>query len=92
MVAFEESEKESSNTVFESPPATAVNTAAPSRAPSIAYTESQDLEDGIEAEKAASRAEADADTRHPSLRCVDPVTHIVGWDGDDGSSRGRLVD
>lgn len=86
MVAFKESEKElSSNTVFESPPATAVNTAAPSRAPSVTYTKNEDLENGVEAEKVASRAaaEEEADTRHPALRCVDPITHIVGWDGAD---------
>jgi hypothetical protein len=60
---------------FESPPETAVNTAVPSRAPSLSIEASEDLENGIEAEKRESQA------RHPALGCVDPETHVIGWDG-----------
>lgn len=84
MVEFEEPtsgsnvdlESKKASTFFESPPQTAVNTAVPSRAPSISI-EGEDLEDGIEAEKRVSKA------LHDALGCVDPITHVVGWNGPD---------
>ena len=62
---------------FESPLETAVNTAVPSRAQSISIEASDDVEDGVAAEKRQSQAQYDV------YGCVDPVTHIVGWDGPD---------
>jgi hypothetical protein len=62
---------------WESPSATAVNTAAPSQAPSIHDgNEDRDLENAITTEKVLSLAQQ-------VLACVDPVTHIVEWDGED---------
>lgn len=87
MVEFQEPERVTTptninkpNSLLESPLETAVNTAAPSRVPSILANESEDLEDGITAEKIASAA-AEKDSKIHG--CVDPVTHIVGWDGPD---------
>jgi DHA1 family multidrug resistance protein-like MFS transporter len=84
MVEFEEpaldpkmsSDPKETSGFFESPTHTAVNTAVPSRAPSVSI-EGEDIEDGTAAEKRASQA------RHEALGCVDPVTHIVGWNGPD---------
>jgi MFS transporter, DHA1 family, multidrug resistance protein len=85
MVAFEEPESSKdpstsdpkNDTAWESPSATAVNTAVPSQAPSIqANNEDWDLENAITTEKVLSRAQQ-------VLACADQVTHIVGWDGED---------
>lgn len=84
MVAFEEPEVSGPTStekgIFDSPPETAVNTAAPSRVPSIHAQETDDLEDGVAAEKRAAEAAAQEEKL---FGCVDPVTHIVGWDGPD---------
>src|SRR5882672_267486 len=65
------------DTTWDSPPETAVNTAAPSQAPSIlGSNEDRDLENAITTEKVLSRAQQ-------VLACADPITHIVGWDGED---------
>jgi DHA1 family multidrug resistance protein-like MFS transporter len=76
MVEFEEptSDIKHEPGFLESPPGTAVNTAVPSRAPSIS-NQVQDLEEGLATEKQVS------EEKHEALGCVDPVTHIVGWDG-----------
>ena len=85
MVAFEEPEiskvpnpsDPKNETIWDSPPETAVNTAAPSQAPSIhGSNEDRDLENSINTEKVLSRAQQ-------VLACADPVTHIVDWDGED---------
>lgn len=83
MVLFEEPEisKElypsspPNGTSWESPPETAVNTAASSQAQSI-HTIDEDVENGITTENILSRAQQ-------VLVCADPVTHVVGWDGED---------
>lgn len=83
MVAFSEPESPIPNDIekdiiLDSPPETAVNTAAPSRVPSIHVPESDDLENGIAAEKRALETTIQAERLYG---CVDPVTHLVDWDG-----------
>jgi DHA1 family multidrug resistance protein-like MFS transporter len=83
MVAFQEPETSIpiDKEIFDSPPETAVNTAVPSRVPSILLKETDvdDLENGIASEKLA-----EAEAQNELLfGCVDPVTYIVGWDGLD---------
>lgn len=88
MVAFEDPEspslakEEGLHTGWDStsPPETAVNTAAPSRAPSThgesSSTNAQNADIDLEA------GQNEKPTPNP-LSCVDPVTHIVSWDGPD---------
>jgi DHA1 family multidrug resistance protein-like MFS transporter len=87
MVAFEEPEiskdhnisDPKNDSIWDSPPETAVNTAAPSQAPSIHGSNEdrdRDLENAITTEKVLSRVQQ-------VLACADPITHVVGWDGED---------
>lgn len=60
--------------MLDSPPETAVNTAAPSRAASIHASETDDLE--------AQKSTIETTAQSPKLfGCVDPITHLVDWDG-----------
>ncbi|KAG4429786.1 hypothetical protein IFR05_014736 [Cadophora sp. M221] len=90
MVAFTEPEspslakEEGLHTGWDStsPPDTAVNTAAPSRTASIhgesSSTNAQTTDIDIDLEAGNN----EKPTPNP-LSCVDPVTHIVSWDGPD---------
>lgn len=77
MVIFEEPESpKTTSAIWTSPSQTAVNTAVPSRAPSIHTSDEDGIEDIIDIEKRISKA-------LEVLACADPVTHIVSWDGPD---------
>jgi hypothetical protein len=62
-----------------SPSETAVNTAVPSRVPSIHTSDEGVIENIIDIEKRISKTLEAVQV----LACADPVTHIVGWDGPD---------
>lgn len=64
--------------ILDSTPSTAVNTAAPSLAPSIHAQGTDDLENGITAEKRTSET---ATKVQKLFGCVDPVTYIIDWNG-----------
>jgi hypothetical protein len=77
MVLFEEPESpKTTSATWVSPSETAVNTAVPSRVPSIHTSDEGRIENIIDIEKRISKA-------LEVLACADPVTHIVGWDGPD---------
>ena len=80
MVEFEEPGPEGiqHNSGWETAADTAVNTAVPSRAPSTfgKEVEEDNAGDEIDIEKRLTQAGT-------VLACVDPITHIVGWNGTD---------